>query len=151
MPTYFDTSIVLKCYVSEADSPAAVEIVQANKSSIPFSHILEIELRTGIRLKHGRGEITAAEMKASLQTVEGDLASGVLIRPDYDLEAVYTRAEALSAKHAAATLARSADILHIAAALESGCAVFASFDDRQRQIAVLAGLKIIPATAKRKR
>ena len=148
MTTYFDTSIVIKGYIREANSPAAVEILQANKRPIPFSHILEIELRTGIRLKHGRGEITAAEMKASLKAVESDLASGVLARPDYDLEAVYTRAETLSAKHAAATLARSADILHIAAALEAGCTVFASFDDRQRKIAILADLKAIPAPAK---
>lgn len=150
MTAYFDTSILLKGYVSEANSPAAVEIIQTTQSPIPFSHILEIELRTGIRLKHGRGEITASQMKASLHAVESDLANGILIRPEYNLEAVYTRAETLSAKHAVATLARSADILHIAAALEAGCGFFASFDDRQRKIAALAGLKIIPAQAKRK-
>ena len=40
-------------------------------------------------------------MRASLQTVESDLASGGLARPDFDIEAVYTRAETLSAKQAA--------------------------------------------------
>jgi predicted nucleic acid-binding protein len=149
--TYFDTSIVIKGYVNEVNSPAAVEIIEANQPPIPFSHVLEIELRTGIRLKHGRGEITAAEMKASLQTVENDLACGILSRPEYDLEAVFTRAETLSSKHAAETLARSADILHIAAAVEAGCTSFASFDDRQRKIAALAGLKVIPAAPKRKK
>ena len=77
--------------------------------------------------------------------MEKDVASGVLVRPDYDLEAVYKRAEMLSARHAAATLARSADILHVAAAVEAGCAAFASFDVRQRKVAALAGLKLIPA------
>ena len=143
--TYFDTSILIKLYVREVNTPAALEIIQADKTAIPFSHILEIELRTGIRLKHGRSEITAPAMRSALQTVENDLASGVLARPEYDLEAVFKRAETLSAKHAAATLARSADILHVAAALEAGCAVFASFDERQRKIAALGGLKLIPA------
>ena len=151
MTTYFDTSIVIKGYVFEVNSPAAVEILEANKTPIPFSHILEIELRTGIRLKHGRGEITAAEMKAALQAVENDLASGILSRPEYNLESVFTRAETLSSKHAADTLARSTDILHVAAAVEAGCTNFASFDDRQRKLAAFAGLKVVPALSKRKK
>ena len=148
MQTYFNTSILIKIYVREVNTPAALEIIRVDKNPIPFSHILEIELRTGIRLKHGRAEITAPAMRSALKAVESDLASGVLARPEYDLEAVYKRAETLSAKHAAATLARSADILHVAAALDAGCTAFASFDDRQRKIAALAGLKLIPAKIK---
>lgn len=34
--------------------------------------------------------------------------------------------------------------LYVAAALEAGCTVFASSDERQRQAAALAGLKVIP-------
>ena len=149
MQTYFDTSILLKLYVREVNTPAALEIVQADKRPIPLSHILEIELRTGIRLKQGRGEITAPAMRSALQTIEGDLSSGVLARPEYDLETVYRRAETLSAKHAAATLCRSADILHVASALEAGCTAFASFDERQRKVAALSGLKLIPAKIKK--
>ena len=140
-----DTSLVLKAYIPEPGTPAAIAIIEAENPPIPFSHILEIELRTAIRLKFGRREITSVAMRAALHTVEKDLASGILARPIYDLEAVYMRAETLSAKHAAATLARSADILHIASALESGCAMFASFDERQRKCAALAGLKLVPA------
>jgi predicted nucleic acid-binding protein len=147
--TYFDTSLLLKAYIREAGTPEALAIIQTGNPPAPFSHILEIELRTAIRLKHGRTEITAPEMRRALQTVESDLASGVLARPEYDLEAVYRRAETLSAKYAAATLARSADILHVAAALEAGCSSFASFDERQRKIAALAGLKLIPAKRKK--
>lgn len=149
MEIYFDTSLLLKAYIREADTPEALAIIQAENPPAPFSHILEIELRTAIRLKHGRAEITAAAMRSALQTVESDLSSGVLARPEYDLEAVYRRAETLSAKHAAATLARSADILHVAAALEAGCTGFASFDERQRKIATLAGLKLIPTKRKK--
>jgi len=144
MRIYFDTSALIKIYVREVNSPAALEILRTEKSPVPFSHLVELELRTAIRLKHGRGEITAAEQRAVLQTLESDLAKGVLARPDYDLDSVYRRAEALSAKHAAGTLARSADIWHVAAALEIGCTSFSSFDDRQRKLAALSKLKLLP-------
>lgn len=145
MQTYFDTSLLLKTYISENGTPEALAILREHPPPSPFSHLLEIELRTAIRVKHGRGEITAAEMRGSLQALESDIATGLLVRPDYDLESVYRRAETISAKHAAATLARSADLWHVAAALEAGCTALASFDDRQRKAAKLCRLKLIPA------
>ncbi len=51
---------------------------------------------------------------------------------------------ARSAKYAASTLARSLDILHVAAALPLGARVFVSFDDRQRKLARRARLKVLP-------
>ncbi|MFQ3577663.1 MAG: PIN domain-containing protein, partial [Verrucomicrobiia bacterium] len=87
---------------------------------------------------------TAAEMRGTLQALESDIAQGILSRPDYDLAAVYLRAETISAKHAVATLARTADLWHVAAALEAGCTAFASFDERQRQVAERCGLEVIP-------
>ncbi|MEI6071024.1 MAG: type II toxin-antitoxin system VapC family toxin [Verrucomicrobiae bacterium] len=145
MRIYFDTSALIKIYVREVNSLTTVEILLAEKSPVPFSHLVELELRTAIRLKRGRGEITAAEQRAVLQALESDLAKGVLARPDYDLDSVYRRAEAISAKHAAGTLARSADIWHVAAALEIGCNAFSSFDGRQRNLAALSKLKLLPA------
>ncbi len=151
MRIYFDTSTLIKLYVLEANSSAALEIIRANKNPVPFSHLVELELRNAIRLKHGRGEITASEQRASLQALDSDLAKGVLARPEYDLEAVYHRAETLSAKHAAATMSRSADIWHVAAAVEIGCKTFASFGDRQRTLAALAGLELLPAKITKKK
>jgi predicted nucleic acid-binding protein len=145
--TYFDTSLFLKIYIPEKRTPEALAILRAKDGPFPFSHLLELELRTAIRTKHGRGEITAAEMRGTLQALESDLAKGILARPDYDLAAVYFRAEAISAKYAAATLARTADLWHVAAALEAGCTAFASFDEQQRQAAELCGLEVIPTSS----
>lgn len=86
-------------------------------------------------------------MLGTLQAIESDLAKGVLVRARYDLASVYEKAEAISAKHAASTLARSADIWHVAAALQSDCTTFASFDERQRKVAALCRLQVIPADA----
>jgi predicted nucleic acid-binding protein len=143
--TYFDTSLLLKCYIQEPGTENALAILKKSETPFPFSHILEIELRTAIRLKHGRGEITAAQMRGVLQSVESDIAAGVLSRPAYHLEQVYRRAEAVSRKHAVATLARTGDILHVASALETDCRAFGSFDERQRMLASLCGLELVPA------
>lgn len=145
MKVYFDTSVLIKIYVREVNSPAAVALLQMERSPVPFTHLVELELRTAIRLKYGRGEMTATQQRAVLRSLESDLANGVLLRPGYDLESVYRRAEVLSAKHAAGTLARSADIWHVAAALEIGCRTFCSFDDRQRKLASLSKLQLLPA------
>lgn len=146
MKTYFDTSLLLKSYIPENGTSETLAILREQESPFPFSHLLELELRTAIRVKHGRGEITTAEMRGTLQALESDIARGILVRPDCNLEAIYHRAEAISAKYAAATLARSADLWHVAAALEAGCDTFASFDERQRLVAVRCGLKMIPAS-----
>jgi predicted nucleic acid-binding protein len=145
MRVYFDTSILLKTYLTEPGTPQALGILRATVPPVPFSHLLELEMRTAIRLKHGRQEISVATLRAALRALESDLAAGVLVRPDYDLDSVFRRAEILSAKHATAILARSADIWHVAAALEIGCTAFCSLDGRQRQLAALAKLKLLPA------
>lgn len=145
MQTYFDTSLVLPTYLREPGTSEALRILRASAPPIPFTHLLELELRNAIRMKHGRGEASRETMRGALQALESDLASGVLARPEYVLDAVYRRAETLSAKHTAGTLARSADIWHVAAALEIGCRAFASFDDRQRLLAARAGLALLPA------
>ena len=146
MRTYFDTSILLKIYVREENSPLALALITAEENPIPFSHLLELELKTAIRIKHGRGEISLVEQRGALKAIEEDFSNGVLVRPKYDLEAVFRRAEILSAKHASITLGRSADIWHIAAAVECGFASFASLDARQRKVAELAGLVALPKT-----
>ena len=148
MRTYFDTSLLLATYLPEPETDAALEILYNTSGPVPFSHLLEIELRTAIRLRHGRREVSATAMRGALRALENDLASGILVRPDYDLPAVFRRAESISAKHAAATLARSADIWHVAAALEIGCSSLASFDARQRKLAKRCRLSITPPFTK---
>jgi len=109
-----------------------------------FSHIHAIEIPNAIRLKRFRGEITKEEEAAAIRVFRGDVDAGRLARPDYDLAEVFIRAEGLSAKHSGNIGVRSMDILHVAAALECGCMGLASFDERQRKVAQLAGLKLVP-------
>jgi len=114
--------------------------------SFPFHGI---EIPHAIRLKRLRGEISKAQESAAIRVFRGDVDAGRLVRPDYDLSAVFIHAERLCAKHSGDIGSRSLDVLHVAAALECGCTELASFDQRQRKIASLSGLKVVPAWRKR--
>ncbi|MGB8356945.1 MAG: type II toxin-antitoxin system VapC family toxin [Chthoniobacteraceae bacterium] len=141
MSTYFDTGVLLKSYVTEKNSANADALILQAMLPIPFTHFHDIEMRTALRLKHGRGEITAAELKGALRDLQVDISEGRLAKPACDLPDVFRAAEELSSKYAAVTLARSMDILHVAAAVVIGAKTSVTFDTRQAALATKAGLK----------
>ncbi|AHF89210.1 putative nucleic acid-binding protein [Opitutaceae bacterium TAV1] len=143
--TYIDTGILLKTYATESNSDEADAIVLRTSAPLPLTHFQELEIRNAIRLKHSRGELSAADMTAALDDFQDDIDEGRYERPAYDLPAVFRRAEELSKAHAVTTKCRSLDLLHVAAALVIGSREFASFDDRQRAVARKAGLTVLPA------
>jgi predicted nucleic acid-binding protein len=145
MSVYLDTALILKSYIYETTSPDAIAIVEMAGDPIIFSHLHALEIPNAIRLKRFRGEITKAEETTAIRIFQADVDAGRLARPDYDLVEIFIRAERLSAKYSGDFGARSLDVLHVAAALECSCQGFASFDQRQRKIASLAGLKVTPA------
>jgi len=143
-PGYADTGVLVKGYVLESDSEAAINILESLGEHLLYSHLHSIEIPNAIRLKRFRGEITKAQEIAANRAFLSDIESGVLTPCDYDLGEVFLLAERLSAKHSAIIGSRSLDLLHVAAALEAGATHFASLDTRQRKIASLNGLKILP-------
>lgn len=149
MSVYIDTGLLVKSYIFEEDSPEAIEIIEAAGDPLIFSHFHGIEIPNAIRLKRFRGEISKAQESAAIRVFRSDIDAGRLARPGYDLAEVFFRAERLSARHSGDIGSRSLDVLHVAAALECGCAQLASLDERQRKIAGLSGLKVIPAKRKR--
>lgn len=144
MKTYFDTGVLVKAYVFETGTREALALLRQAKPPVPLTHLHGIEIRNALRLKCGRGAITETEMKASLQLFQDDIDAGRLERAPYELASWFERAELLSGRYATSTLARTLDILHVAAALEIGCKEFVSFDKRQRSLASLEKLKISP-------
>ncbi len=141
---YFDSAVILKIYVPEADSAAAAKIVQRQGYPLILTRLHELEIRNACRLKHGRGELSSDQLVRVVGRVEGDIAQGRLLRMLVDWPEVFARAEDLSARHAAECLARSLDILHVACALVLGAARLYSFDRRQRALAARAGLRVSP-------
>lgn len=144
MTAYIDTGILVKLYTPEANTPEAVRLVSQFKPPFAFTHWQELELRTALRLKVFRREMTEDELRRVMRRIGNDLVDGHWQRPRYDLAAVYHTAERLSAQHAATVGCRTLDILHVAAALVIGARDFLTFDTRQGELARRAGMQVRP-------
>jgi len=142
--TYVDTGIIVKGYVRESNSPNAIAILEQAGFPLLLSHFHEIEIPNAIRLKRFRLEISKQEEEVAIRDFLADIKAGRLIKPDYDLAQVFRRAEELSSLHSGQIGTRSLDLLHVAAALDARCSVFSSFDARQRKLAGLCGLTVLP-------
>lgn len=84
MRAYFDSAVIVKLYVQEANSPDAVALVSAQRGSCPLTPWQEIEVRTAMCLKAFRGEITAEELRNSLGAFDEDIRLGRWRMPAYE-------------------------------------------------------------------
>ena len=148
MTTYFDSSVVVAALVQEPHSRKARKAI-SSVASAPFTPLLDLEVRTALRRMAGSGRLTSAESASVLSLVDDDVAAGRLWKVPLDLYATVERAESLSAQHAQRFLSRSLDLLHVAAALELGCASFVTLDTRQARLAVASGLKTLDLTLRK--
>jgi predicted nucleic acid-binding protein len=141
---YFDTAVFLKLYVQEATSPDALRLASDSPAPQLLMPWQDIEVRTAIRLKAFRKEITAAEMPASLEAFDEDILSGRWKTREYQEATVWRFARDLSGRHAETIACRTLDLLHVAVALSWGVKTFVTFDERQRAVAKLEGLTVKP-------
>jgi predicted nucleic acid-binding protein len=146
MSAYIDTALFVKLYVLEANSIETIQILEEIGEPFAYSHLHDLEIQNAIRLKRFRGEITKAQESAAIRAFLSDVDAGRFERITCDLGDVFLRAEQLSAKYSGDTGSRSLDLWHVAAALETGCSTFASYDARQREVAALCGLDVIPVS-----
>ena len=140
---YFDTGVLLKLYLPEPRADEAVAHVNTSSNRPQITPRHEVEMRSALRQKVGRGEITFVECEALLAQLNADLGDGVLERVTVNWADVFVTAEALSATHGISTLCRSLDMLHVALAKELGATEFCTFDHRQSLMANAAGLLLI--------
>lgn len=148
MKVYFDSSALIAVYVNEAHSQRARNELRKHVP-IPWTSIHDLEVRNALRLLQGRAQIGLDEVQGLLAHIDDDLTSGRLERPAMELETVFRRAARLSEMHASKTLARTLDILHVAALLELGCARLVSGDERQIALAKAEGIQIFDIRAGR--
>jgi predicted nucleic acid-binding protein len=94
-----------------------------------------------LQLRVFRKEISQRQAAASLRAFDGDLRSGTFLRKELPA-AAFERARKLSRENTARLGTRSADLLHVAVALELRATALYSFDLRQRKVAVGAGLTL---------
>ena len=120
---------------------AAARTVKASVGDRFLTILVELEVINAFGLRVFRKEVTAAQAQSSLSDFEKDLRDGGFqLRglPD----TVFERARQLSRRTTARLGTRTADILHVAAALELGVDYLYSFDQHQRKLAQTVRLKV---------
>jgi predicted nucleic acid-binding protein len=150
MNTYADSSALVALYVTEQFSDAA-EATLKTAGQIPFNVMHQLEVPNAFERLVGRKLLTRDECRGLYDHLQEDLDNQRLVPIAVDLEAVFAQATELSTAHAARFLARSLDLLHVAAAHVSRCTRFVSADDRQLSVAKASGLAIVDIKRRRRR
>ena len=122
-------------------TPRRRRAVKASTGERFVTTLGELEVLNAFGLRVFRKEVTASQAQSSLTDFEKDLRDGLFqLRglPD----PIFERARQLSRQTTTKLGTRTADILHVAAALELGVDYLYSFDEHQRKLAQTVRLKI---------
>lgn len=145
MKTYADSSFIVALYLPQQSSPQAIVLMERYRRALPFTPWHRLEVRNAIRLAVCKKVIGPLQAKTQLKQIDTDLKEEtLLVHQSIDWTDVLRRAEKLGATHNETIGCRSADLFHVAAALELGCDQLLSFDDRQTAMAKAAGLTVEP-------
>ena len=143
MKCYCDTSFLASLYLRDANSVEVTAWAEKTSIPVPLTGLGELELTNIVQQRLFRREITREEAQAVLRHVESDLDSGFLKRVPLESNA-YRKAVELAKQHTAEGGYRSLDVLHVAAALTLGTTEFFTYDEKQRRLALKAGLRVKP-------
>ncbi len=143
MPTRTVASSFLSIAVTATLLPPAA-FMQERSPFLAFTPLHRVELRNSLRVAEVQGIITAEERREAFKEIDQDLRDGFLVHTAIAWSDSCRRADELSEKHSVQNGQRAIDLLHVAAALESGAKLFLSFDQRQRGLAKAAGLQVKP-------
>jgi predicted nucleic acid-binding protein len=136
---YFDTSVLVKCYVEEQGTAEAMRLIR--RHTVLCSTLVPIELTGALRRQESRGVLTGRQREQALLRFQADRAQWTLLEMDSH---VLARAEAL----AGATPVKTLDALHLASALvfQSETSLrppFITGDVQQRRAADALGLDVL--------
>lgn len=143
MRVYVDTSFLISLYSPDVNSAVAAEIMHSSNNVHLVSTLSELEAINALELRVYRREISRAQARSSLGDFEAHLRGGVfqLLRLQ---EECFQRAGQISRQNTARLGTRTADLLHVAAALEFKSDYLYSFDRQQRKLAEKLKLKLNP-------
>jgi predicted nucleic acid-binding protein len=137
---YADPSFIVSLYSLDANSAAAVRTMQAPGDRF-LTTFGELEVVNAMGLRVFRKEVSPAQAQSSLLEFEEDLRDRVFqLRGLTD--SILERAHQLSRQTTTKLGTRTADLLHVAAALELGVDCLYTFDLHQRKLAQTLRLKL---------
>jgi predicted nucleic acid-binding protein len=136
---YVDTSVILKRYVKESDSPWAVALFRRHR--VLSSAIAPLEAISALTRRQAAGDVARRDFTAALARLQRDRAYWGLVEVTSE---ILDRAEGIVRRGDLRTL----DAIHVASALsvqeETGIQLaFVTADWRQGEAAKLAGLRVL--------
>ena len=141
MKVYVDTSFLVSLYSPDPNSAIAARTMQFSRRSHFISTLVELEAVNALELRVFRKEISSSQAQSSFRDFEKDVLGGILqLRPLSDQ--AFEGARRLAKQTTARLGTRTADLLHVAAALELGVDYLYSFDQQQRKLAEAVRLKV---------
>lgn len=140
---YLDSSFVVSLHFRDANSSAALALVGNAAEPLLISSLVEVETVNAFCRRVFRKQMTMTNMQNAVRDFERDIQSGVLLLQSLP-NAAFTRAEVLTQTLTPTLGVRSADMLHIAIAIELGAKSLYTFDAKQHQSARTAGLTVNP-------
>ncbi len=141
MKIYLDASFLASLHNPDRNSLAAVRLLRPSGNKYVVTNLAEFEAENALQLRLFHREISPEQAQTSRDKLTTNLRSGAFELTVLPPEA-FTRAIQLSRQTTARMGTRSADILHVAAALELGCDALYSFDQQQRKLARAMHLKL---------
>ena len=143
MIAYADTGFLVSLYGQDSQSSLARALVQSRPVFL-LTSLGEAEFTNAVELRIFRKEWSRQEANAVRQAFSQHQAAGVFRMEPLTSE-VWEKALVLSRRHSAKVGARTLDLVHVAAALTLRPDSFFSFDERQRRVAKLERLHILPS------
>lgn len=140
---YLDTSFVVSLYSLDTNSATAATLLPTVDDKFLITTLVELETVNALGLRQFRKEITNRQARASLLNFDVTVRSRVFQLCALP-EAAFQKARQLSRELTPRLGTRTADLLHVAAAVELGASGFFSFDLQQRKMAEAAGLRLNP-------
>ena len=141
MRIYADSSFLVSLYSADSNWAAASSTMEVSSGECFVTTLGELEVVNAFGLRVFRKEVSAAQAQESVIDFEKDLRDGALqLRGVSD--GIFERARQLSRQTTSKFGTRTADLLHVAAALELGTDYLYSFDQQQRKLARTVHLKL---------
>ena len=141
MKIYVDSSFLVSLYSADTNWTAAARTMQASTGERFVTSLGELEVVNAFELRVFRKEVSAVQAQESVADFQKDLRDGVFQLRGLS-DPMFERARQLSEQASAKLGTRTADVLHVAAALELGADYLYSFDHKQRKLAQTVRLKL---------
>jgi predicted nucleic acid-binding protein len=138
---YADSSFLVSLYSADTNWVAAARAMETSTGEFFVTTLCELEVVNAFGLRVFRKEVSVAQAQSSVIDFEKDLRDGVF-RLQGLSDSIFERARLVSRQTTAKLGTRTADLLHVAAALELGADFLYSFDKQQRKLAQSVRLKL---------